>query len=95
MINIPTNENKRDYVAETAERMLKALNNSKWGEVDFYRSELPSLEIGKAAAREFVKKGYYAKVVYFADGRASFQRIVVSKNPLKESVARMVYSEML
>lgn len=53
------------------------------------------LDIAREVGRRFVAAGYHAKITHFADGRASYQALVVSKRVLDESRGLMVYSDML
>lgn len=94
MIDIPMNDKAEDVKSKLATAILKRLQDS--GYASIYKCDVPcSLDDAKDVMRQFVRKGYYAKVVYFVESHKGYQMIVVSKTPLKETCARMVYSEFI
>lgn len=94
MVTIPENDNKYDYRSEVIYRILNDFREKD--EVVYYRSAMGALtELFIEVASDFVKKGYYAKVNYFVESWKGVQSVVISKRPLRESNARMVYSRMI
>lgn len=90
IMEIPQNE-KRNDLDIVVERVIETLKNKDTHfeyRLDYY---VPST-LAEEVCRSFVKKGYHAKMIYFVDGRASYQSFVISKKPLDESRAMMVYS---
>lgn len=93
-MEIPENPNKRDYRAEVTERIINDLK-SQCQVVYYWNVKGAPIEMFIEVARDFVKKGYYAKVNYFVESWKGIQSVVISKEPLTESNARMVYSRMI
>ena len=94
MINIPTNtnnesDNKKNALVESIVEFLKF--NTTYSSYK-YTSGIP-LKLAEEVCRMFSSKGYHAKIVFFCDGRSSYQSFHISKNYLDETRARMVYSE--
>lgn len=96
-MEIPVNTFNGDAIKEkVVEQILDALKTkdevwlyrSDWKHGDVYNYYIP-------VAREFVAKGYYAKVNYFVEEWKGVQCVVISKKPLTPANARLVYSEML
>lgn len=93
-MEIPENPNKRDYRAEVTQRIINDLQNKT--QVTYYWSEASApIEVFIDVAHDFVKKGYYAKVNHFVESWKGIQCVVISKEPLHETNARMVYSQMI
>lgn len=93
-MEIKENESFVDTKEEFTKMVVNALN--KTGYAHFYKDYVPcTLSEAIEVARQFVRKRYYAKVIYFADGRAKYQSIVISKTPLEDTSARLCYSEMI
>lgn len=91
---IPENDKKYDYRSEVAYRILNDFRDKD--EVMYYSSVMGALtELFIEVASDFVKKGYYAKVNYFVESWKGVQSVVISKKPLRETNARMVYSRMI
>ena len=95
MVEIPTNtqDKKQEQIDALTSRILNDLKSSSRSDV--YWSKIPSLEIAKEVGYAFKKKGYYAKITYFVERWKGFQKLSVSKTPMKEVSAMMVYDEML
>ena len=95
MITIPTNteDKKQKQMDELALRIINELKTSDRSDV--YHSKIPSLEIAKAVGYAFKEKGYYVKITYFCESWKGFQKLSVSKSPMKEVNARMVYDIFL
>ncbi|MCM1219151.1 MAG: hypothetical protein NC044_05480 [Prevotella sp.] len=93
-MEIPENPNKRDYRAEVTERIINDLKQQCYV-VYYWNVKGAPIEMFIEVARDFVKKGYYAKVNYFVESWKGIQSVVISKEPLHESNARMIYSRMI
>jgi len=94
-MEIPENKNnEQKAIEELAARMYERMTNNN-GYSCWYARELPGRDIAVAAARQLVRKGYYAKINYFAESWKGYQCVVVSDKPLDYSKARLVYSEMI
>lgn len=63
--------------------------------VYFWSEKSAPIEVFIEVASDFVKKGYYAKVNYFVESWKGVQSVVISKNPLRETNCRMIYSRMI
>ena len=92
MIEIPSN-NSMDAKNALISKVVNHLS-SHTTYSSYKASDYVPLEFAKDVCREFSRKGYHAKIVYFCDGRSSYQSFHISKDYLEESRARMVYSEM-
>ena len=93
-MEIPVNNNKRNYHEEVIQRVINDLKDKS--QVMYYpRQESIPIEFFIEAARAFVKKGYYAKVNYFVESWKGVQFVLISKNPVSATNARMVYSEII
>lgn len=94
-MEIPENKNNEQRVIEElANRMYERMAQHN-GYGCWYARELPGRDIAVAAARVLVRKGYYAKINYFAESWKGYQCVVVSDKPLEYTNARLVYSEMI
>lgn len=93
MATIPVNNNKSSQKDNLIERIVKHLENNTTFS-SYHASDYIPRQLADEVCREFVDNGYYAKMVFFCDGRASYQSFHISKNYLAETRARMVYSEM-
>lgn len=85
---IPENENTTNYKQIVIDRILKKLETSNY--VSIFRNECYNSVIAENVAKMFSKKKYYVKINYFLNGQ--MQMLVVSRNPLKETTGRMIYS---
>lgn len=85
---IPVNGNKTNYNEIVINRALERLNKSNY--ISLSRSECFNNTIAENVARMFSEKKYYVKITYFLNGQ--MQYLVISKNPLRESTGRMIYS---
>lgn len=85
---IPVNGNKTNYNEIVINRALERLNKSNY--ISLSRSECFNNAIAENVARMFSEKKYYVKITYFLNGQ--MQYLVISKNPLRESTGRMIYS---
>ena len=92
---IPTN----DYSVATDPKAQEIINNAikqleKDGQAVFWSYNSPySLAQCVHVAKEFIKKGYYAKKNMHTNGR--WQSVIISKKPLEEFSSCMMYSVML
>lgn len=93
-MEIPENPNKRDYRAEVTERIINDLKG-QCQVIYYWNVKGAPIEMFIEVARDFVKKGYHAKVNYFVESWKGIQSVVISKEPLTESNARMIYSRMI
>ena len=95
MVEIPANtqDKKQEQIDVLTKCILNDLKISNRSDV--YHTKIPSLEIAKEVGYAFKKKGYYAKITYFVERWKGFQKLSVSKSPMKEASARMIYDEML
>lgn len=85
---IPENNNRTNYEGIVINRVLERLDKSNY--VSLSRTECYNNGIAEDVARMFAKKKYYVKITYFLNGQMQF--LVVSRNPLRETTGRMVYS---
>lgn len=85
---IPENSNKTDYERIVINRALERLSKSNY--ISLSRSECYNNAIAENVARMFSEKKYHVKITYFLNGQMQF--LVVSRNPLRETTGRMVYS---
>lgn len=92
MIEIHANNTMSEKDALVAKIVSYLKQNTTYSSYK-YSNPVP-LPLVKEVCREFSKKGYHAKIVYFCDGRSSYQSFHVSTGYLDETRARMVYSEM-
>lgn len=93
-MEIPENDNKRDYRDEVTRRIISDLRDNN--QAMYYRAaESLPIDIFIDVARDFVRKGYYAKVNHFTQTWKGIQSVVISKTPLRPTNARMVYSTMI
>lgn len=93
-MEIPQNnvvDNRKD---ELIAKVLKTFEKDNYFCVGHASSDIP-LSIAREVAKEFVAKGYHAKITHFCDHRADFQYLVIAKYALDETNALMVYSEMI
>lgn len=93
-MNIP--ENKYDIKKDEekfANLILSKLKDLDTVEISY--NQAPSKVICLNVAKEFVNRGYYASITYFKDNRAPFQQIKISKKPLEEYSANMIYSILI
>lgn len=85
---IPENNNRTNYEGIVINKVLERLDKSNY--VSLSRTECYNNGIAEDVARMFAKKKYYVKITYFLNGQMQF--LVVSRNPLRETTDRMVYS---
>ena len=85
---IPENNNRTNYEGIVINRVLERLDKSNY--VSLSRSECYNNAIAENVARMFSEKKYHVKITYFLNGQMQF--LVVSRNPLRETTGRMVYS---
>ena len=85
---IPENNNRTNYEGIVINKVLERLDKSNY--VSLSRTECYNNGIAEDVARMFAKKKYYVKITYFLNGQMQF--LVVSRNPLRETTGRMVYS---
>ena len=85
---IPVNSNKANYEEIVINRVLERLDKSDY--ISLSRSECFNNGIAESVAKKFSEKKYHVKITYFLNGQMQF--LIVSKNPLKETIARMIYS---
>lgn len=93
-MEIPQNtqiDNRKD---ELIKKVLKTFETDSCFSLGHATSGMP-LSIAREVGKEFVKKGYHAKITHFCDNRAEYQFLTIAKYVLNETCARMVYSEML
>ena len=95
IMNIPENDNKKDYKDEVANHILSILAKDGCAQIYSRSCPIAPINVYIDVAKEFVKKGYYAKVVYFVESWKGVQSVHISKTPLQETNARLVYSQML
>ena len=93
-MEIPQNTQTDNRKDELIKEVLKTFETDNYFSLGHATSGMP-LSIAREVGKEFVKKGYHAKITHFCDGRASYQFLVIAKYELDETCARMVYSEML
>jgi hypothetical protein len=85
---IPENNNKTNYVEIVINRVLEKLEKNDY--VSLNRTDCYNTGIAEDVARMFAKKKYHVKITYFLNGQVQF--LIVSRNPLRETTGRMVYS---
>jgi hypothetical protein len=85
---IHENENTTNYKQIVIDRILKKLETSNY--VSLFRDECYNSGIAENVAKMFAEKKYHVKINYFLNGQ--MQMLVVSRNPLKETTGRMIYS---
>lgn len=85
---IPENSNRTNYEEIVTNRVLEKLDKSDY--VSLSRTECYNNGIAEDVARMFAKMKYYVKITYFLNGQMQF--LIVSRNPLRETTGRMVYS---
>lgn len=91
---IPTN----DYQLENDPKINEIIDSAikqltKDGQALFWWNGKYTLAECTHVAKEFVKKGYYAKQNMFTNG--IWQSVIISKKPLQESSSCEIYSVML
>lgn len=91
---IPTN----DYQLENDPKIKEIIDSAikqlaKDGQASFWWSGEYTLAQCTHVAKEFVKKGYYAKQNMFTNGR--WQSVIISKKPLENFSSCAMYSVML
>ena len=96
MTNIPLNEDMSEKEVETklTNKILEGLKTK--GSIQLYWNEIPNKEIALNVARKFAKKRYHAQAYFFVEswkGIGGLQKIEISKKPLQECNARLVFSE--
>lgn len=95
-MEIPVN-NHPDYKQQFTEELVRRLAADNY--ITYYKSDLAERGLTPDNARgvlqRFVRRGYYAKLNWFAESWKGLQMIVLSKSPLQPANARLVYSEML
>lgn len=94
-MNIPENDNKKDYKGDAANHILSILAKDGCAQIYSRTCSIAPINVYIDVAKEFVKKGYYSKVVYFVEPWKGIQSVHISKTPLQETNARLVYSQML
>jgi hypothetical protein len=85
---IPENNNRTNYEEIVINRALEKLDKS--GYISLSRAECFSHFVAENVAKMFAKKKYHVKITYFLNGQMQF--LIVSRNPLRETTGRMVYS---
>lgn len=85
---IPENSNRTNYEEIVINRVLERLDKRDY--VSLSRTDCYNNGIAEDVARMFAKKKYHVKITYFLNGQMQF--LVVSRNPLRETTGRMVYS---
>lgn len=93
-MEIPQNTQVDDRKEKLIADVIKTFEKSDLFQHPRYSSGVP-LSIARDVAREFVNKGYHAKITHFCDHRAEYQYLTIAKYTLNETNARMVYSEMI
>ena len=93
-MEIPTNTCQDNRKDELIRQVIKTFENGTVFQIGRYSSNIP-LSIAREVAREFVKKGYHAKITHFRDNRSEYQFLIIAKYELNETNAIMVYSEMI
>ena len=93
-MEIPQNNQVDNRKDELIAKVVKTFEKDNCFCIAHATSGIP-LSIAREVAKEFVNKGYHAKITHFCDGRASYQYLVIAKYVLDESRALMVYSEMI
>jgi len=88
--NTQIDNRKEKLIAEA----IKTFEKDNLFQLGHATSGVP-LSIARDVAKEFVKKGYHAKITHFCDGRAPYQFLTIAKYELDETRALMVYSEMI
>ena len=85
---IPENNNRTNYEEIVINRVLERLGKSDY--ISLSRTECYNNSIAENVARMFAEKKYHVKITYFLNGQMQF--LIVSRNPLRETIGRMVYS---
>lgn len=93
-MEIPQNTQVDDRKEKLIADVVKAFEKNDVFQLPRYTSGIP-LSIARDVAREFVSKGYHAKITHFCDHRAEYQYLTIAKHALNETNLRMVYSEMI
>lgn len=93
-MEIPQNTQTDNRKEKLIENVIKTFEKDVLFSLGHASSGIP-LSIAKEVAKEFVNKGYHAKITYFRDGRASYQFLYIAKYVLDETSALMVYSEII
>lgn len=89
-MDIPENK-KIDYHQPIIEKIIAGLNDREY--VSLSWKEVPNEQIAIEVGKQFVAKGYYAKMNYFLSG--AMQMLIVSKSPLQRTTACKIYDEFL
>lgn len=85
---IPEINNKTNYEEIVINRVLEKLAKNDY--VSLSRAECFFSCVAENVARMFAKRKYHVKITYFLNGQVQF--LIVSRNPLRETTGRMVYS---
>ena len=92
-MEIPIN-NTLDKKEELIKKIVTHLHSND-SYISYRASNGVALSLAQEVCREFVNKGYHAKINYFCDGRASYQMFTISKHYCDGSNGRMIYSEII
>lgn len=91
MVQIPTNKVDNTQKDALIARVLERLKTENTFSSYYWTDRIPR-SLADEVCSEFVNHGYHAKMVFFCDGRASYQRFDISKNHLSETRSMMTYS---
>ena len=93
-MEIPQNTQIDDRKEKLIADVVKTFEKDNLFQIGHHSSGIP-LSIAREVAKEFVAKGYHAKITHFCDHRAEYQFLTIAKYTLNETNALMVYSEMI
>ena len=93
-MEIPQNTQIDDRKEKLIADVVKTFEKDNLFQIGHQSSGIP-LSIAREVAKEFVAKGYHAKITHFCDHRAEYQFLTIAKYTLNETNALMVYSEMI
>ena len=85
---IPVNNNTTNYEEVVISRAIEKLCKRDY--ISLSRSECYNNTIAENVAKMFAEKKYHVKITYFLNGQ--MQYLIISKNPLRETTGKMVYS---
>lgn len=94
MTEIPENTYKDNREKELVKSIVKELKKDGYSVTYCHNNNIP-LTMAKRVCKQFVDKGYHAKIVYFCDNRIPYQSFAIANYELMESSALMTYSTVI
>lgn len=93
-MEIPQNKQIDNRKEELIADVLKTFEKDNLFQVGHYSSNIP-LSIAREVAKEFVAKGYHAKITHFCDCRAPYQYLTIAKYEVSDRSGMMTYTDII